>query len=63
MNKITINGKEYSVEAMDMSKLTHMANELMNHGFDGVCYRLTGKRGAVKMGYRKFASGKMVIAY
>jgi hypothetical protein len=63
MQKVTVNGKEYSVEAMDMTKLANLSNHLMANGFDGVCYRLTGKRGAEKMGYKRFASGKMVIAY
>lgn len=61
MGMETINGKSYTVEARDMSGLDNLVADLKRRGFDGVCYYLTGKRGAVKMAY-KTANGQYVIA-
>lgn len=56
-----VNGRQYSVEAKDMSGLDHLVTHLKAKGFDGVCYYLTGKRGAVKMAYRTL-DGQYVVA-
>ena len=57
----TINGRQYSVEARDMAGLSKLVDSLISRGFDGVCYYLTGKRGAVKMAYRRADDGQFVI--
>lgn len=59
--KATVNGREYTVEARDMMATPRLHAELLNNGWDGTVYYLTGKRGAVKMAYRRAESGQFAI--
>ncbi len=58
----TINGKQYTVEALDFNT-PKLSDALINKGFDGKHYRLTGSRGAIKMAYKVVLTGLFVIAY
>lgn len=58
-NETTIDGRTYTVTMTVCGAL--LRADLIARGFDGNCYLLTGKRGAVKMAYRG-ANGYEVVA-
>lgn len=60
MNKVTVNGREYEVEAMTTPERVRFY--LQSIGFDGLCYQLTGKRGSVRMAYKSTHSGNFTFA-
>lgn len=54
-----VNGREYKVERQESQPLTK-AN-LLERGWDGYSYILTGKRGACYLAYRHIATGSLSI--
>ncbi len=58
----TIKGKEYQIEELALNT-PKLSDALIEQGFDGKHYQITGARGAVKMGYKVVRTGRFVIAY
>jgi len=52
----TIKNREYKVEPIATGDATKA--DLIRRGWDGVCYMLTGKRGAVMLAYRNAKTGE-----
>jgi len=51
---------EYKVEELELTTL-HLTKKLIEKGFDGKNYILTGKRGALKMAYKSSKTGNFIL--
>lgn len=55
----TVNGRKYEVERLETRELTRA--DLIQRGWDGYSYLLTGKRGAVHIALRNAETGELQI--
>lgn len=59
MTTETVNGREYKVRAMKTGELSKTS--LLERGWDGSSYLLTGKRGATYIAFRHAKTGELSI--